>query len=141
MANTELRYIATAKGYYAGRVIEEGEAFVADFRELVREPHKFAKDKGGNETDKVKVVGDIVREKGDEPKRGKLKVPTWARPADEKEFLAAQAADETVTDPNFEEMSIDALQAYAATKNVPFTAKTKREDLITAIKAANDFTR
>lgn len=141
MANTQLRYIATAKGYYGGKVIEEGEAFVADFREIVRKPHTFAKDKGGNFTDKIKEVGDIVRDKSEEPVRGKLKVPSWARPADQKEFDAAQAADETVTDPNFEEMDKAALQAYAAERNVPFQASTSKADLITAIKAANDFTR
>lgn len=135
MANTQLRYIATAKGYYGGKVIQEGEAFVADFREIVRKPHKLNKD-----GTRIKEIGDIQRD-GDDPVRGKLLVPSWARPADQKEFDAALAADETVTDPNLEAMDKAALQAYAAERNVPFQANTSKADLITAIKAANDFTR
>jgi hypothetical protein len=90
---------------------------------------------------KPPLPGTIKRDKKGEVVTKDAQAPSWARLADEAEFLASQAADSQVEDPNFEEMKDAALQAYAAERGVPFTAKTSRDDLITAIKAAYDPTR
>lgn len=123
-------YIATADGYIDGRIIKEGEAFTADFRELVREG-KAGADK----------ITPIKRGKDGNAVRGKVKVPTWAEPANAAEFAAAQAADGDFAEPNLAEMDDSALQAYAATLKVAFDKKTSREDLIAAIGAHKDYAR
>lgn len=142
MADTQ-KYIAIADGYYDGRVIKAGEAFVADFREIVRDEDANAlvpPKKSPEGKPITNGVYPIKRDKDGNAVRGKIKVPTWAEPADAKEFAAAMAADTLVTDPNLEAMALPGLQAYAAERGVPFEGL-KKADLITAIKAANDFTR
>lgn len=138
------QYIAIADGYVDGRVIKAGQAFSADFRELVRDedarptvPGK--KDIAGNVT--RPAVFPIKRDDNGNPVTKDAEPPSWARYADKKEYIAAQASDNQVTDPNFDAMGVEALQAYAAERNVPFEKSTKKADLITAIKAAKDFTR
>lgn len=126
------KYIAIADGYTDGRVIKAGEAFQTNFQEVVRE--ESAKGPKGIPAIKRNKDGSPVMRDAKEP-------PLWARYADEAEYLAAQAADNQVTDPNFDEMTKEALQAYAAERSVPFTAATNKADLITAIKAAKDFTK
>lgn len=134
------KYLAIADGYANGKVIKAGEAFVADFREIKRKPHTFHRARDGELTDRVKTVGDIERDKNGNALYGKIVVPTWAEPADDKEFAAALAADNQIDDPNLEAMALPGLQAYAAERGVPFDGLSKK-DLVTAIKAARDFTR
>lgn len=128
------KYIALADGYVDGKVRKAGEAFETDFREVVRE-------KPTEREGKPNLPGAIKRDKKGEVVTKDAAAPTWVRLADEAEYLASLAADGQVDDPNFEEMDDAALQAYAAERGVPFTAKTKRDDLITGIKAAYDATR
>lgn len=118
-------YRATAKGYVDGRVIEEGEVFTTEFVELVRD------DKGA-----------IKRDKDGKAETKSADAPSWAVEVSKKEAMAQAAADpDNTDDPNLQEMDKAALQAYAAERNVQFTAGTSKADLITAIQAAADPTR
>lgn len=91
---TPVRYIATARGYVDGRIIEEGEAFVT------------------------------TAPKG-----------SWMEPVDKGEYEAALAATQpTPDDPNYDAMTLPALQAVAATMKIDPNGLSKR-DLLSAIKA------
>jgi hypothetical protein len=128
-------YRATAKGYVDGRVIEEDEVFATEFKQIAREPAKT--DKNGRP-----VAGAIKRNKDGSPVMEAGDAPSWAVEIDKAEAMAQAAADPNNTDdPNLDAMSKEALQAYAAERNVVFQASTNKADLITAIKAAADPTR
>lgn len=121
-------YRALRQGYVDGRVIDEGEVFTTESVEIVRE-----------EPEGDKKIGAIVRNKDGTAKTKPADAPSWAVEISQKEAIAQAAADpDNTDDPNFDAMSKSALQAYAAERNVVFTASTSKEDLITAIKAAAD---
>ena len=121
------KYIATAKGYVDGRIIQEGEAFEHEFVEIVREG------KPG--------VGNVVPIKRDEKGNAITKPcapPSWARPADGVEFVVAKAADGKTEDLNFEAMSVAELKAYAASKGIDVTPLKAKDDIIKGIKEEDD---
>src|SRR3546814_14989618 len=68
-----VRYIATARGYVDGRIVDEGEAFVT------------------------------TAPKG-----------SWMEPVDKAEYEAAKATEAERDDPNYDAMTLPALQAVAA---------------------------
>src|SRR3546814_19595683 len=89
-----VRYIATARGYVDGRIVDEGEAFVT------------------------------TAPKG-----------SWMEPVDKAEYEAAKATEAERDDPNYDAMTLPALQAVAAQLKVNSDGLSTR-DLLTAITAA-----
>lgn len=127
-------YRALRTGYVDGRVIEEGEVFTTEFKELVREDP---------DPENPKAVRPIKRDTNAVAITKEGKCPSWAVELgkDGQAALNADvAASDRFPDPDFEAMDKAALQAYAAERNVPFQANTNKADLITAIKAAASYT-
>lgn len=136
------KYIATADGYVDGRVIKAGEAFEADFREVVRDEKATPtvtqkKDIAGNVT--RPAVYPIKRDKDGNAVTKDAKPPSWARLADDKEHAAQEAAQGDFADPVFEDMTKDALIAYCASKNIPFDAKMSKAELVAACHAETSY--
>lgn len=139
---TAKKYIALRDGYVDGKVIAEGESFVTDFSEIVRDesgtPIQHEKKEFGQVV--RPAVYPIKRDKDGNAVRGKDKVPSWARPANDVEYAAAQASDNAVTDVDLTQVGLPGLKAMAAERHID--PKGLSEDaLITAIKAWNDPTR
>lgn len=122
-------YIATQKGYIEGRIIQPGEAFSHDFKELVRDM----------DADNVRNgVYPIKRDKNGEPVFKAGKAPMWVELADPVETAAANAADNRYEDVNVSEMSVPELRAHAAGLPVDVTALKSKEDILAVIAAWND---
>lgn len=140
MATNLKNYIATAQGYYDGKVRKpEDGPFLADFREIAREEPNAGDLKRFEEKGGKRPVGAIKRDKDGNAVRGKLMVPSWAEPIDAKDAAAMDAAAGEFADPVFEEMSREALEAYAATNSIPFTKKMSDDDLVAACHAQTDY--
>ncbi len=122
------QYIAIAKGYIDGRVIEPGEAFTHEFKEVVRDTEKT--NKNGVSPIKRDKNGDAVYKTGEDP--------SWVERADPREYAAANAADTKYEDVNLSEMSVAELRAHAAGLPVDVSGLKSKEDILAAIAAWND---
>lgn len=127
-------YRALRTGYVDGRIIEEGEVFATEFKEVVREDADPKNPKAVRPIKRNKD-GTAITKAGD--------CPSWAVELGkdgQAALNASVAASSDFPDPDFEAMDKAALQAYAAERNVPFQANTSKADLITSIKAAAQYT-
>lgn len=138
------QYRALRTGYVDGRVINEGEVFATEFKELIRDDskpavHQGVKDPQGGWT--VEPVFPIKRDSKGEAVTKAGETPTWAEEITSKEADAQSAADGSFSDPDLNAMDVSALKAYAATLNVPFDKGSTKADLIAAIGAHKDYAR
>lgn len=136
------QYRALRAGYVDGRVVNEGEVFVTEFKELVRDESKtpvHAGVRGANGDFSVAPVFPIKRDKDGNAVTKAGETPSWAEEISAKEANAQAAADGVFEDPQFESMSKDALVAYCATNNIPHDPKGSKADLVAAAHAQTDY--
>jgi hypothetical protein len=136
------QYRALRTGYVDGRVVKEGEVFSTEFRELVRDEtqapvHQGVK--GANGDWSVAPIYPVKRDKDGNAVTKAGETPTWAELISKGEAEAELAAQGDFQDPNLQDMDRAALQALAASKNVPFTKASSKDDLIAAITAHTSY--
>jgi hypothetical protein len=136
------QYRALRTGYVDGRVVKEGEVFSTEFRELVRDESQTPVHqgvKGANGDWSVAPVYPVKRDKDGNAVTKAGATPTWAELISKGEAEAELAAQGDFQDPNLQDMDRAALQALAASKNVPFTKASSKDDLIAAITAHTSY--
>ncbi len=137
------QYIATAKGYVDGRVIQVGEAFTYDFRELVRDesakPLQLGRKGKDGEWERAPVY-PIKRDKEGNAVFKAGEAPSWAEEATKQDYAAAVASDKDASrdDVNLSELSVTELRAHAVGLPIDVTGLKTKEELLAAIAAWND---